>query len=293
MYVHIGSFAQTALKKSIVAKRLSFNSRRAVYKLLVRLTAPNFEQSVEELRSKKPFLVTSTGRTGTVWLADLLDKAEGACVMHEPMIKEQYDHAQALMRPETTIPYLRDFRLRDMALRARGSGASRYGEVNSALRRHIVALQKLVPEFRIVHLVRDGRDVVTSVLNRARLTEKDMVYKSMAKPPYNIPPAEWSAMDRFEQICWLWANENMFMRENVEYSARFEDIMSSFSCFESQILKPLELSVGESIWMESVERPLNATASKKHGGYSTWSEAQKETFWRICGNEMKVHGYSE
>ncbi|HEY9693642.1 MAG TPA: sulfotransferase domain-containing protein [Oculatellaceae cyanobacterium] len=281
---------QLAKKLALLTRKLRLNER-IVYELIVRKILVDYQSSVAYLKQLNPFLITSTGRTGTTWLANLLNQIEDTYVVHEPVPQEQYHHVQALMYPETAMPYLRDFRLGEMALRSRTQNPVRYGEVNSALRRHVIALRQLMPEFTIIHLVRDGRDFVTSALNRPTLTPKDKIYGKIKPPSEDITPETWESMDRFTQLCWLWSYENEYLRKNSHELARFEDITSSFDLFKTQILEPLNLRLDESIWAEHSQKPVNATKGTKKADYSDWTEHQKQIFWEICGDEMNRYGY--
>lgn len=267
-------------------------SRRVSYRWLVERTAPNTQVALALLRGCRPFLISSTGRTGTNWLAELLDQVQRAYVVHEPVPEEQFYHAEALTHPEAALPYMRDFRLREMALRIKTRNPAVYGEVNGALRRHVGALRRLIPQFHIVHLVRDGRDVVTSVMNRNALTPQDKIYGKFQPPADVIDASEWQSMDRFARLCWMWAHENAHLRENTEHRAKFEDITTSYERFKEQILNPLGLDLDKATWAGHSRKPLNATKVKRYPEYDGWTDAEKHTFWHLCGKEMAVYGYS-
>ncbi len=265
---------------------------RPCYRLLVERIAPATEDAMVILDACHPFLVSSTGRTGTQWLASLLNEVPRAYVVHEPIPDESYYHADAFAHPDHAEPYLRDFRIREMAYRIRARNPAVYGEVNGLLRRHIPALLRLVPQIRVIHLVRDGRDFVTSVMNRKTYTLQDKVYGSFQPPSDMVEPSRWQAMDRFSRICWMWARENAHIRDHAHHRARFEDITSRYDRFREQILEPLSLELDEAIWSAHMRTPLNATTVQRHPGYEGWTDRQKDIFWDLCAEEMAVHGYS-
>jgi len=274
-----------------LGSRFNLNCR-LIYTLAIRAVAPGIERSITELKKRHPFLIVSTGRTATLWLADLLDEASGTCVVHEPVPDEQYYHAQALLRSDTIVPYLRTFRLREMAFRVLAYDPIVYGEVNGALRRHIVALKELVPEFYIIHLVRDGRDVVTSVMNRyAQMERPEKCYGNLVPP--HVDRGSGERIDSFERVCRVWALENAYMRLHSDSLAAFEDILSSYELFREQILRPLglEMKISEGIWQSSVDRPKNMTKERVFGSWDSWAEEQKQEFAQICEHEMEIYGY--
>ncbi|MDY6854703.1 MAG: hypothetical protein SWO11_08330 [Thermodesulfobacteriota bacterium] len=252
----------------------------------MQILSPNYESSIKILNEKKPFIITSTGRTGTALFTQILNSVPDNYVVHEPIPNEQFYHAQALMYPEIAKEYLIRFRLREMAYRIQKNKCLRYGEVNGALRRHIVALKKVAPFFKITHIIRDGRAVITSVLNRNTFTMKDKIYNKIIPPQEDISPDKWYAMDRFQKICWMWANENKFMRENADFSVRFEDLILNYDYFKGHLLKPLSLDINYSIWKGYTDRIINATHGQKKHIYANWLNNEKEFFWNTCGKEM-------
>ncbi|QTA83260.1 p-loop domain-containing protein [Desulfonema limicola] len=267
-------------------------SLRVAYFYLIKIIGPNYEDSVKILRSKKPFLITSTGRTGTTLLAKMLNAISENYIVHEPVQEEQYYHAQAIMNHIEALPYIENFRLSEMAYRINKTNCNRYGEVNSALRRHIVELKNRAPFFTIIHIIRDGRNVVTSMLNRNSLTINDRVYNTMIPPKKDINPEEWSVMNRFQKICWMWAYENRYMREHCDYSVRFENLISDYEYFRQNILVPLNLNLSYEIWEQFIKNPVNTNDSViKSNSYKEWTDEQKAYFWEICGPEMKQFGY--
>ncbi len=266
-------------------------SSRLCYRGLVERIAPTTEDALDLLRHRRLFVITSTGRSGTMWLADLLNRIDGAYVVHEPIPEEGYDHAEAFAHPEEAAPYLRNFRLRDMALRIRQLQPAVYGEVNGLLRRHMQALRDLLPNTRTIQLVRDGRDFVTSVMNRQTYSPQDKIYGSFQPPADVMDPAEWLSMDRFSRICWMWAQENAHIRKYTDSFARFEEITTRYDLFKEQILSPLDLDLDEGVWTRHTKNRVNATQVRQHASYDGWTADQKDAFWPLCEAEMAVYGY--
>jgi len=237
------------------------------------------------LARKHIFLVTSTGRTGTTWLAALLDRIDDCRVVHEPLPVEQSAHVQALQDPESAKNYMLGFRLRDMAWRLQDDPCSIYGEVNGAVRRHVQPLRELLPHIRVIHLVRNPRDVVISMLNRAALTEDDKVYSELDHPA-TIESAKWLSMDRFAKLCWLWSADNAYLRKHTDGRAYFEEITRDFASFREQILEPLELQLDERVWSEHLQLDRNATL-KPDDQHHTWTQQQEAVFEQLVQPELE------
>lgn len=206
-----------------------------------------------------------------MWLADVLGRCEGALVYHEPFQGEREALLTAIRDPATADSYIRDFRRKETWLRAMMAGASCrvYGSVNGYLRRHASALKEHIPEANVFHLIRDPRDVVRSMMNRAAFS----------------PP------DEFAKACLWWCEENRLLRCCSLPCLRFEDLTASYTVFSEHLLQPLELSLDETTWRICVATKKNASLSEPFPPYDQWSSEQRSHFYRACGPEMRFYGY--
>jgi len=166
-----------------------------------------------------------------------------------------------------------------------------YGEVNGVLRRHIRGLKRQFPYATILHLTRDGRDVVRSMHSRQTMTKRDPV-SSKIVPKYNDRMFErWSAASRFEKICWYWARENAYLRRHANHMIQLEQILTDYSYFKENILDKLNLNIPHYIWLSKVNKKINSTDKYKMAHWSRWTEVQKSIFNEICGKEQYANGY--
>jgi len=238
------------------------------------------------------FFVLSTGRTGTTWLSDILDTCPSAKVEHEPIAREQIEQVRASQSYSVARTYINDFRLKEIFLRAGNlSSIDVYGETNSALRRHLVPLKEAIPTATLIHLVRDGRDVVRSVYSRGSYAESHPLYRDYMPPYAPFDQLEWLQLTEFERTCWAWRMENEFLRNHISRRARFEDILSSYELFKEQLLNPLELDVDRTTWTESIQKSRNSTSKYRIPEWKEWSQEMKDMFGRICSKEMGEYGY--
>lgn len=245
----------------------------------------------EVLNEKKLFLITSTGRTGTVLLSKMLNKISGAYVVHEPLFRETKYHRLAMEDPRFSYNFLKDFRIKEMVYRIEKNNCNRYGEVNGALRRNIKELKELFPSMKIIHIVRDGRKVISSVLNRNTLLRGDAYY-NLQPSSCIVDTQTWSKFNRFEKITYLWAAENKYMRENSDLTIRFEDMISNYKYFKKNILDVLGLKLNHQEWAESMHKKVNKTKKiKTDTEFKKWSDDQKNFFNVHCSNEMQKNGY--
>jgi hypothetical protein len=237
------------------------------------------------------FFVLAIGRSGTTFLSRLLSKASGVAVYHEPVREDFWAYRQAFHDESKAYTYFRLFRKRDIFLRGRAARADTYGEVNSLLRRHAIAIQQSFPKAVLLHLIRDGRDVVRSMMARKTMTPIDRNTKGIRPHAEDRWSAEWDKMDRFARLCWYWQVENTYLRKAVGSTVQFEQLLASYDYFRERLLAPCGLELPRSEWQNAVYVPVNATAKHRIGRWEEWSDARKATFLAICGEEMALNGY--
>ncbi len=190
--------------------------------------------------------IISTGRTGTAFLAQLFSHAfSGVDARHEPppdlydlnMLagRRQISDAQAARQLEQS-------RL-DVCAEVHRAGQAVYVESNNNLSCLVPALRAVFDDYRIVHVVRDGRDVVRSwwgkrvaARNGMRdalvLSDQDKRTRLRACDVPGDPYADqWERMSRFERLCWLWSTKDRIIRDAISSDERamtvkFESIFS-------------------------------------------------------------------
>lgn len=249
------------------------------------------ETEIEKwFNTKNMFFILSIGRSGTQFLSNLLNNAPRALVVHEPFI-ETIPHQEAFHSPEKAEGYIQNFRKKEIYLRVHKLDIDTYGEVNSFLRRHCEALKKAFPKATLLHLVRDGRDVVRSMYSRE--TMEPGAYDTKRIYPKEEDPwrDEWPRMSRFEKLCWYWMIENKYLRECIGKTVQFEKIISDYEYFRKNVLKPLNLEIPKESWEKEVNKPKNVTKTYKLSHWSKWDKEKKEIFERICGEEMRRNKY--
>ena len=148
----------------------------------------------------EPTIVTGHGRSGTHWLAHVLNHFVDA--QHEPV----------------------DYRVG--------------GDIVVDCRLQYRVDELLKQGYRVMHLVRDGRDVVRST---------DEFYKG-AYP--------------FDQLCGMWA-------------------MAVDNCKGLEVIK-----------VEDITRPRDPSQGHRMSHWRDWPKDMTETFWDICGEGMRRHGYN-
>jgi hypothetical protein len=238
-----------------------------------------------------PFFILGMGRSGTNFLAAMLDRCPDALVFHEPISEDFNAFVEAHKSDEAGLDYFEHFRLGKMHELTRDLDIRHYGEVNSALRYHARAIKTVIPEARLLHLVRDGREVVRSVMERRHYTDGSAGHHDLHPLPSDPLYDCWKELSRFEKVCWLWTDANRRLAEDVSRRVAFESLVGDYDYFRENLLSYLDLEMSEALWAEAVQAPTNVTRKFTFPPWQQWDEAQHAAFETICGEQMSRFGY--
>lgn len=189
----------------------------------------------------KPRFVLAMGRSGTMWTAVALKQSAGLDARHES--GASWDSLVGVRLGEVEVNSF----LWDCAERIR----KRFGE-----------------DTPIVHLVRDGRHVVRSVLCR------------------------YASARTLEAVCESWRQRNHHLRKTVPRTAcfRLEDVTGDFGEF-ARMAETLGGAADRAAWGDVRQRRINATKNRPVPPFKEWPEQDQAVFWRVCGAEMGHYGY--
>lgn len=241
--------------------------------------------------NRKVFFVLAMGRSGTNFLAHLFENDRDALVFHEPVIEDLDSLAAAHKSPQSARDYIATFRKKRIYELAKPFNPRVYGEVNSNLRFHAEALKQCIPGVRLMHLVRDGRDVVRSIMNRQHFTGKGGHYHEFGPCEDDALYGSWDSMERFEKVCWLWADANRRLRQDVSHMVKFERLVQDYRYFYESVERYLGIRVGQDAWKHAVSRPTNISKKFVLPSWENWGNELAHQFERICGEEMRELGY--
>lgn len=250
--------------------------------------------SAGELEDDKPigdrvFFITGTGRCGTMFLADLLNKNTEVQVYHEPLQFSDRVASLCAYDSESFSHAYIEKRRKFVEGHFRKGGISYYGEVNPGLGNHIIALQSIF-NAPVYLLVRDGRKVVRSLYSRNHFRGNHT--SNLIRPKKDSPYFhEWGSLSRFEKLCWFWASLNEAYLNAADNVIRFEDLISDWEIFNRIFNVDMPLNVSKDLWLSSVSRKTNATPKYQLPPYENWSDEQKELFDKHCGKMMLRFGY--
>lgn len=259
------------------------------------------------MRNAKPIIIVSTGRTGTEFFSKLFAE----------IYSEQVDayHERGASRPIQILTNMYFEHFLPLSILRMGWTIFKGREIPSCKKEfHIdsncflyglVALAPdLYPGLKIIHIVRDPREYVTSHLNYALQKNTSFVANYLVpfwQPnPFLIGEVSWKRLinfSRFERYSWIWDFKNRKM-ESIEASPvpylrlRFEDI------FRNNDPTPAFQSMVEFIGLPLISdalsrfrQPENRSATTSFPAWREWSPEQCKLFDGLCGSHMRRYGY--
>lgn len=264
-------------------------SKKNYFNIIRRETAIDVEEKLNKLNLFFGFAVI---RSGTHFLANFLNsQLDDTIVTHEATVTDYLSYSKTYQSKLSSINYFKDFRKKDIFYRLINQEINDYGEINPFLRRHVDAIKQEFPKCKIFHLIRDGKKVVRSIMCRGTFTNKDPL-KDIVKPDSkSFYYEKWNKMSRFEKVCWLWLEDNKYLRDRVGYTLKFEKLITDYDYFRDKLLDYLNIYISQNKWEEYVNRPKNKSQIYTFPEWEQWTKEQKNQFINICGKEMSINGY--
>jgi len=232
-------------------------------------------------------------RSGTTFLADFLNKnLPDSIVQHEPDLSDYLYYTKAFQNETETFNYIKDYRLAEIYNRVHTFPIKIYGEVNPFLRRHCIALKQFCPQAKQFHIVRDGREVLRSLMTRNFFGPNHFWTSLIYPSPDDDFIQHWKEHSRFEKICWLWISDNEYLRNNVHHLVQFENLISDYDYFKEALTDYLGIpTIDPDTWNKGIRKTMNQTPAHSFPSFKDWSDDEKKIFERICGEEMVLLGY--
>ena len=228
----------------------------------------------------KMLFVSAIGRSGTKFLSNMLSHAEKVQVYHEPIsmvVGDKRAYVDSFLYKLQSDKYITDIRGFYFKSMINAVYADRYIEINGYLRRHIKQLKALGIEIDFIHLVRDPKKVIRSMMSKS-IT----ILKQLQKA---------RGIGLFELCCGIWANENKILREDISHFIRLEDIVSDWDIYKRDVLDFAGLKQSKESWERAKNKKDNGTVQFTFPEYGNWTADQKRTFNKICIPEGTHYGY--
>ncbi len=144
---------------------------------------------------------------------------------------------------------------------AKQKGCKVYGSTSNFWKSKIPEIKETLPQAVLIHLVRNGGNVVKSLCHREhyRYLKRDLDNPLYEYRNEALPVDGFEGLSRFEKICTYWDYWNRKIEAQVPSRLRLEDL-----------------------------KILNYAAGPSH---TPWKEEEKVAFKRICGETMLRYGY--
>jgi peptidoglycan/xylan/chitin deacetylase (PgdA/CDA1 family) len=243
----------------------------------------------------------STARSGSKWLANLIDSSTSAMARHELSLNHRFEDGE-LREEKRTGEGFRSFITEDAAVRTRLAEISAwvdrlfddYVEANVYLAHCADELRSAFPDATFIHLHRDGRDVVRSLMNRSWYdTPEDDRH-----PELDLE--DWDSLTQLEKCCWYWALTNKALTEVASYEAvaggeerelpmdRATTDPGALGTFLEGL--DIRVTLPELFARQHAER-INESYSSDVPSFDQWTEGDQQTYARICGEVHHRLGY--
>jgi len=275
------------------------------------LRSLNFLHNKYNWKDIKVSVIVSTGRTGTKYFAQLFSSHKNYIAKHEPAPicnVQGFSYLKGEIGDDELMKFLLKGR-KKIYNEIRKAERNSYLESNGGLIFLIPFLDKIFPNLRVAHIIRDPRDIVRSGCSRTEELEGELSLKyenenSWLIKSYELPNDKykdhWHQMDMPERFMWMWNLKNQYADNIVQRSEamqtfRFEDVFSD----ELQMANIIDfLSFeNEAPWTHSeikerIARPVNQTTQFQFPDYDDWSLELRDKLEQHCGVLMKKYKYN-
>ncbi|NOH02935.1 MAG: hypothetical protein HND47_13725 [Chloroflexi bacterium] len=257
------------------------------------------------MKDTQPILIISTGRTGTIFLSRLFADLYSIVSSH---------HERGNSRPIQILTNLHFSHLFPISgLKAawkilKGNETEScekpfHIDANNFLYGIASLTPELYPNLKVLHIVRDPRDYVTSQLNFSRQKGTSFIGNYLVpfwQPnPFiigELPLSQIFGFTRFQKYCWVWDFKNRVMAKlngsGTPYMrVRFEDLFEgspeeTFAAMTDFIGLPRAANV-----RERFREPANTSKPTFFPEWRDWTPNQAAQLHALCGRQMGFYGY--
>lgn len=235
--------------------------------------------------------VLSTARAGSKWLAGFVDTATSATGRHEFALNHRREGADMVPDKQTHEDYVGLVEDRERATRllreATANARTLRGdllEANVYLEPFLPQLQALDPDATLIHLHRDGRDVVRSILNRGWYdTPDDRRHRA-------VPIPRWDRLSQLERACWYYRFTCEQIAPHAAGRVSFERMVTDLA-YLTEVLADLNIVVHPLLAQAIFDTPVNANTATSIPPFDEWPARMQRTFNKVCGPIQATLGY--
>ena len=276
----------------------------------LKLGIPKNKASIYDIRSdipayvKEPVFFLSTGRCGTKWFSDLLEKDRALAVFHRPVPSLAIQGRQIYKRlvkgngnlseAEKSMIMEIFWAAREDPIRYTYKTGKRYLETNNYITFFAPVLKEIFPDAKFVHLIRHPGEFVRSGISRHYYSGKSMDAARLS-PENDEEKKYWEKMGQFSKVAWLWNETNRLIDQMMADSSahlckRF--IINDMSLGSvKDLLTFLEISLPDRAIRNALPKKKN---TQKHtlDPFISWERGDKEEVIRITSELAETYGFS-
>jgi len=248
------------------------------------------------IKDGKAFFTLSTGRCGTLTLANILNTASNSKVYHHP---KPYLVNETLKAYQDNIDKSKTFwRARKSVINDAWKDNLIFGALDHNMTSFATAINKEIHDSKFIILIRNPWDFVRSGMRRNYYSGHPWDSGRLCPEAHHQDYERWRKMDQFEKVCWLW-NETYERIEKILQQipaknylvVRFEDLTTSTDksreIFEFLELKEFKKNVVDSILSEKSNKQTSGAFPKPE----EWIFKQHQTLIKECGKNIEKYGY--
>ncbi|MDL1974692.1 MAG: sulfotransferase domain-containing protein [Deltaproteobacteria bacterium] len=156
---------------------------------------------------------------------------------------------------------------------------------------------------KVVHLVRDPRDFVTSFMNWKSQSFSKKILHNLIPFWQPFPRGKglsffhWIFMSKFEKFCWTWYYKNYLFKQlegKTNYKLiKMENLTKGYNSKANvkTLARFCGLGKKEFDYEQITSHSTNKSITKCFPSYNNWSAKKQNTLKRICGELMIDFGY--
>jgi hypothetical protein len=238
------------------------------------------------------YLFLSAARSGSLWLANFLDRGTSVTARHEFLLNHRLQEGQVLAEKRTGDGFTdllddpataRQLLVEGRALLEDSEGDQ--AEVNVYLERFLPLLEEVFPDAVLVHLHRNPWDVVRSILNRDWYdTPHDSRHAAEAVE-------NWDQLSQLERACWYVRGVNERLLAAVRERLRFETMVGDLEGLIGR-LRNLGIAVYPRLARDEHGKRLNANTSELLPLSAQWPLGMQGTVKEILSPIGQRLGYT-
>ncbi|MCA9325296.1 sulfotransferase domain-containing protein [Candidatus Saccharibacteria bacterium] len=261
--------------------------------------------------------VLSTGRTGSVYLADLMNQLDDVVSLHEPKPSRiLIAWTSAFLEGHVSRDYMSAVLANKRRKLLADVETGLYVESNNFISGFADSLEDVFDNPTVIHVVRDPRDFVTSQTNRGDSSGlRGFLNKYVPYLAYTPEGKKQRQLDALERGAYRWEAINKYLSDygnrnpNRYHYFKFEEVFDKKNKSEmKRLLKACGLSTKQISELDFEDRSTqhaqsgfsildkpqdssNSSRVERMKKWREWSDEDAKRLQVVCGPLMKQYGY--